>query len=231
MSIRSYISFFLIFFLFKDDIPIPKLKFEYIVHNRGDIYEGEDGTFFFPYQNIGTAPLILTDVRSNCGCLAPYCKREPTEPNGRDTVYARYDTKRIGPFQKTITVRSNGDIENGMTILRVSGRVLPYKMNEIQVQMTDSLRLVFSEFNTAEVYANGKTEFMLEMTNVSSDTLEVFASSLSQELFYVTEKSFQILPESTKIIQVKRNDKATGWYGTIRFDLSNKKRFSIDVLK
>ena len=193
MPTRSYISLFLIFFLLKDDIPVPKLKFEYIVHNRGDIYEGEDGTFFFPYQNIGKAPLILTDVRSSCGCLAPKYSLNPTEPDGRDTVFAKYDTKRLGPFQKTITVRSNGDKENVVTILRVSGRVLPYKMDEIQVQMTDSLALVFSEFNKAEMRVFGKAEFMLQLTNVSQDTLKVFASPLNQELFLVTEKSFEIL--------------------------------------
>lgn len=231
MSTRNYISLFLIFFLLKDDIPEPKLKFEYIVHNRGDISEGEDGLFFFPYQNMGTAPLVLTDVRSSCWCLVPIYSKLPTATGTNDTIFAKYDTKRIGPFNKTITVKTNETNANLITILRVSGRVLPYKMEEIQVQIPDSLPLAFSEYNKAELKVWGQAVFAIQLTNLSDETRVVEVTSNEDQLFYSSNPRVEIAPGAVKSIQIKLNNKASGWFGTLYFVLDNGKKFSIDVLK
>lgn len=231
MSTRNYISLFLIFFLLKDDIPEPKLKFEYIVHNRGDISEGEDGLFFFPYQNIGTAPLVLTDVRSSCGCLVPIYSKLPTASGANDTIYAKYDTKRLGPFNKTITVRTNESNVNLITILRVTGRVLPHKMDEIQVQIPDSLPLAFSEYNKAEIKVYGQERFSFQFTNVSNETRLLLITPNQNELFKSSVNSIEIAPGEMKLIQIERNANATGWFGNLKFHMDNGKHFSIDVLK
>lgn len=231
MSTRNYISLFLIFFLLKDDIPEPKLKFEYIVHNRGDISEGEDGIFFFPYQNMGTAPLVLMDVRSSCGSLVPIYSKLPTASGAYDTIFAKYDTKRIGPFNKTITLRTNETNVNLITILRVSGKVLPHKMDEIQVKFQDSIVLNFSEYNKSELKVWGQAVFAIRLTNLSDETRVVEVTSSEDQLFYSSNRRVEIAPGAVKSIQIKRNDKASGWFGTMHFVLDNGKKFSIDLLK
>jgi hypothetical protein len=231
MSTRNYISLFLIFFLLKDDIPEPKLKFEYIVHNRGDISEGEDGLFFFPYLNMGTAPLVVTDVRSSCGCLVPIYNKLPTASGANDTIFAKYDTKRLGPFNKTITVRTNESNVNLITILRVTGRVLPHKMNEIQVRFQDSIPLMFSEYNKSELKVHGQEQFSLQFTNISNETRLLLITPNEKDLFKSKVNSLEIAPGETKLLEIERNSNATGWYSMLRFHMDNGKHFSIDVLK
>jgi hypothetical protein len=218
-------------FILKYDIPAPKIKFEYIVHNRGDIGEGSDGLFFFPLENVGNTDLLIASVRSSCGCLAPRFNMRPVAPGERDTVFALYDTKRIGPINKTLVVATNELEHDKRIILRVAGRVLPYKMDEIQVRYQDSITLSFSEYNKAEIGVFGKTEFTLEFLNTSNDTLKIFASSRGPDLFNVIDDEFEILPGKSRSVRVKRNDKVKHFYGTIHFSLSNKKYFTIDVLK
>jgi translation initiation factor IF-1 len=155
----------------------------------------------------------------------------PVAPGERDTVFAFYDTKRIGPINKTLVVATNELEHDKRIILRVAGRVLPYKMDEIQVRFQDSITLSFSEYNKAEIGVFGKTEFTLEFLNTSHDTLKIFASSRGPDLFNVIDDEFEILPGKSRSVRVKRNDKVKHFYGTIHFSLSNKKYFTIDVLK
>ncbi len=231
MAAKGYISIFFLLFLFKDDLPAPKIKFEYIVHNRGDIYEDDEGRFFFPFQNIGTAPLLVSDVRSSCGCLVPFHRKEPIAPGANDTVFAKYDTKRLGPFNKTLTIRTNELEANVITILRVSGRVLSLPIDELEVQSSDSLRIQFNEYNKAEISASGQSEFALYFTNLSEDILTVHVSSPDKGLFYCKEKELSIAPRETKTVLIFKNANATNWYGTLTFELSSGKKFKIDVLK
>lgn len=231
MAAKGYISIFFLLFLFKDDLPAPKIKFEYIVHNRGDIYEDDEGRFFFPFQNIGTAPLLVSDVRSSCGCLVPFHRKEPIVPGANDTIFAKYDTKRLGPFNKTLTIRTNELEANVITILRVSGRVLPYKMDEIQVQLPDSLPLLFSEYNKSELKVWGQERFSFQFTNISNKTRRLLISSGTNDLFRSIRDTIEIDPGEMKMVQIERNANASGWYSTLRFKLDNGKHFSIDVLK
>lgn len=231
MSTRSYVSILFLLFLLKDDIPIPKIKFEYIVHNRGDISEGSDGRFFFPFQNIGAAPLLIADVRSSCGCLVPWHNKGPVEPNQRDTIFAKYNTERIGPFNKTLTVRTNADVGNKVIILRVAGRVLPHPINEIQVRIQDSTQLHLNEFNKAEMSAKGQKEFTIYFANISADTVNTKAIKREKALFESKDDTFTIAPRATYSVVILRNEKAENWYSTLIFELDNGKRFSIDVLK
>jgi hypothetical protein len=60
------------------------------------------------FSNIGEAPLILANVTSSCGCLAPvYYPKNPVLPGKSDSIVVQYDTKRLGVFSKTITITTN----------------------------------------------------------------------------------------------------------------------------
>ncbi len=57
---------------------------------------------------------------------------EPVLPGEWDTVYAQYDTKRLGNFLKTLTVISH-DNESLNTILYVKGEVLPREVQGLLI--------------------------------------------------------------------------------------------------
>ena len=115
------------------------IQFESIVQNKGSITEGSKCIFKFPFQNVGRTPLIIS-VRSSCGCLVPWWNNEPVLAGAWDTVYAQYDTKRLGNFYKTLTIVNYvGDALNFETTLYVRGEVLPKEIKGLLVYIDDDL--------------------------------------------------------------------------------------------
>ncbi|MCF8308125.1 MAG: DUF1573 domain-containing protein [Bacteroidales bacterium] len=106
-----------------------------IVYNYGKIYRNSDGTCQFTFTNTGKEPLVLSKVRSSCGCTVPEWPRKPILPGKKETIDVEYDTKKPGRFHKTITIYSNA--EKSPIVARIKGKVLkkeersiPEKSNE-----------------------------------------------------------------------------------------------------
>jgi len=99
----------------------PGLEFDVTEHQFGIIEKGGNGTFEFTFTNTGTEPLILSNVRSSCGCTVPSWPHEPIPAGGKETIKVKYDTNRLGQFSKTISVYSNAKEEP--IILKIAGEV------------------------------------------------------------------------------------------------------------
>lgn len=106
-----------------NDKNAPIITFENVEHDYGTIYKGDDGKCEFRFTNTGKEPLILSNPRSSCGCTVPIWSREPILPGKSGLITIIYDTKRTGPFNKTITVLSNA--KNKTVVLRIKGFVKP----------------------------------------------------------------------------------------------------------
>jgi hypothetical protein len=76
----------------------------------------------FIFKNPGMIPLIITDVKSSCGCTVADYPKQPIPAGGQGKITATYDAKLSGYFNKTITVYSN--TEEGMTELYIKGEVV-----------------------------------------------------------------------------------------------------------
>jgi hypothetical protein len=73
----------------------------------GTIKQGADGNREFVVTNTGDAPLIISNCAGSCGCTVPKCDNAPILPGKTSTVNVHYDTNRVGPFTKSVTVTSN----------------------------------------------------------------------------------------------------------------------------
>jgi hypothetical protein len=102
------------------------------VWDYGTIQQGADGSSFFAFKNTGTEPLVLSEVRSSCGCTVPRWPREPIMPGKSDTIKVKYDTKRLGQINKTITVISNA--VNNPVVLRIKGNVVEKPADVVPVK-------------------------------------------------------------------------------------------------
>jgi hypothetical protein len=102
----------------------PKIKFKYLIVERKDIEYNKDRDFLFPFKNIGKDTLLINNVRSSSGCVVGYGPREPILPGKKNVIKVIYDTKRVGPFQKTVAVTTNDPL-NPSIILTIKGNVLP----------------------------------------------------------------------------------------------------------
>ena len=101
---------------------IAKIEFESETIDYGTINKGADGIRVFKFKNTGTAPLIITRVKSSCGCTVPKKPDEPVLPGMTGEIEVKYDTNRVMPIRKTITVTSNA--ETPTIALKIKGLVV-----------------------------------------------------------------------------------------------------------
>ena len=100
---------------------IADIKFEKELHDYGTIDQGANGVYEFKFSNNGKEPLIISGARGRCGCTVPSYPKEPIPPGGQGLLKVSYDTKRVGTFNKTVTVTSNAN--SGTKTLTIKGVV------------------------------------------------------------------------------------------------------------
>ncbi len=98
-----------------------EMKFEKDAIDYGTIKQDADGTRKFVYTNTGKSPLIISEAHGSCGCTVPKYSKEPVMPGQKSEIDVHYDTHRVGPFSKTVTINHNG--KNSPTVIRISGTV------------------------------------------------------------------------------------------------------------
>ncbi len=100
---------------------VAKMEFKSETIDYGEIKKGSDGLRVFEFKNTGDAPLVIEDVKSSCGCTVPKKPEEPILPGKTGQIEVKYDTKRVGPIRKTVTVYSNA--EESVKALKIKGVV------------------------------------------------------------------------------------------------------------
>ncbi len=98
-----------------------EMMFKDTLHIFGKIWYQGNAEYDFVFKNTGKLPLIISDVKSSCGCTVPEWSKEPVLPKEKGVIKVKYDTKRIGEFYKIITVYSNA--LNSPVKLYVQGNV------------------------------------------------------------------------------------------------------------
>ena len=101
----------------------PQITFETEEHDYGTIEKGANGTYEFVFTNTGKEPLIITNCKGSCGCTVPSWPNEPIAPGASDMIKVKYDTKRIGAFNKSVTITSNAATPT--KIIKIKGKVNP----------------------------------------------------------------------------------------------------------
>ncbi len=101
---------------------VAKIEFKTDTIDYGTIEKGADGIRVFEFTNTGNAPLIISDVKSTCGCTVPKKPEAPIMPGQTGEISVKYDTNRVNPIRKTITVISNADTPT--VALKIKGEVV-----------------------------------------------------------------------------------------------------------
>jgi len=98
-----------------------KIEFKTETIDYGVIEKGSDGIRVFEFTNTGNAPLIISKVSSSCGCTIPNWSKKPVLPGKTGEIQVKYDTNRVNPIRKAITVISNADTPT--KVLKITGEV------------------------------------------------------------------------------------------------------------
>lgn len=80
----------------------------------------------FEFTNIGKEPVIISKVKSSCGCTVTGYDKSPVLPGQSSTITATYNARKLGTFRKMLTVTTNdfqpykliikGEVETDQTI-------------------------------------------------------------------------------------------------------------------
>ena len=98
-----------------------RIKFESTSHDFGTLTQGDPCSFTFKFTNTSDAPVKLTNVKASCGCTTPKWSREPIAPGESSEIPVKYDSNRIGAFNKSIRVTYEGSAQP--IVLFIKGKI------------------------------------------------------------------------------------------------------------
>lgn len=122
-----------------------KITTENTVIDCGQVVFRQPITAQFEMKNSGNKPLLITDMRTSCGCTTVSYPREAIPGGQTFTVSAVYDARQMGHFDKQIGLYSNAGGQP--MVLSVRGVVVanikdfdgqyPYTLGTLMVDTTD----------------------------------------------------------------------------------------------
>ncbi|MBU2952102.1 DUF1573 domain-containing protein [Tamlana agarivorans] len=102
----------------------PVLEFDKKEHDFGEIEAKTPVETVFSYTNTGNAPLVITDIKSSCGCTVPEdWSREPLAPGASGKFTVKFNGSGSNKVTKSITVTAN--TEKGTEVVKISAFVKP----------------------------------------------------------------------------------------------------------
>lgn len=101
-----------------------KIEFQKETHDYGEVKHGGNGQCTFTFTNTGSEPLIIQNAKGSCGCTVPSWPKEPIAPGASADITVKYDTKRPGAINKSVTITSNA-VNTPTKVIRIKGNVLP----------------------------------------------------------------------------------------------------------
>ncbi len=102
----------------KVDAPI---TFESKVIDYGSIDYNSNGERKFIFTNNGKEAIEIERAKGSCGCTVPTIANKIIEPGETGEISVKYDTKRVGPFTKNVTLTFKGNYK--ATFLTIKGDV------------------------------------------------------------------------------------------------------------
>ncbi|MBJ05162.1 MAG: hypothetical protein CMP65_04605 [Flavobacteriales bacterium] len=102
----------------------PKITFEKEIIDLGEFLQYDDSSSKceFIFTNTGKEPLIISKAKGSCGCTVPEWPKEPILSGETGSIKVNYDEKRVGSFNKSVTITSNA--QNATQILKIKGKVI-----------------------------------------------------------------------------------------------------------
>ena len=104
----------------RDNTPFkyPIMTFDRKVHDFGTIDDGAPQETVFSYTNTGDAPLVISEIKSTCGCTVPQdWSRAPLLPGESSQFTVKFNGKGANKTTKTVTVNAN--TQNGAESVRI----------------------------------------------------------------------------------------------------------------
>ena len=97
----------------------PAISFEEEEHDFGSIINGTPVETIFNYTNTGKSPLVISNIKTSCGCTVPEdWSKEPLAPGASAHFTVKFNGRGANQVQKTITLTTNTEKGNEMVKIK-----------------------------------------------------------------------------------------------------------------
>jgi hypothetical protein len=109
----------------ESDEPAPKITFEKVVHDFGELGPGTKNVCEFNFTNTGDGLLKITKVSKTCGCTPYTLAKKDYVPGESGVLKVKYNAaSQHGPIRKRLYVSSN-DKSNPKIALTIKAKIKP----------------------------------------------------------------------------------------------------------
>ncbi|MFP4846399.1 DUF1573 domain-containing protein [Winogradskyella sp. PE311] len=99
----------------------PVLELDKVEHDFGTIMNGTPVETIFKYKNAGNSMLVVSNIKSTCGCTVPSNYTKEVKPGEEGQFTVKFNGKGNGKVSKSLTMTTN--TETGSQIVKISAMV------------------------------------------------------------------------------------------------------------
>lgn len=148
-----------------------KLVFATKEKDFGTVWDTQDLTFEFAFENQGEGLLEITKIKPSCGCTTTSLSRTSFEPGMGEMIPMTWKPKGFGPQKKTITVSWNNGPDQ---VLNIAADIKPFVEAERVLRLGDLPQ-----------HVDHHTELVLKPAN---DSYRITNIKASNQFLTATEK-------------------------------------------
>ena len=174
----------------------PVMKFEKKEHNFGNIIEGDVVKHTFKFTNTGNSDLLITNVKSSCGCTVPeYPKNSIAVGETGEIEVAFNSSGKSGKQLKTITITAN--TETGIERLKIRTNI--YVKGTKQEDMVEEAAMEEVVIESTEDYEIEET--VIESTGDYSSNNDYYEKRRKEREAKELERNNLVLTHAKEIMR------------------------------
>lgn len=217
-----------------------KISFDKTTHDFGTIEKNSLAETVFTFTNTTDSPVKLSNVKASCGCTTPFYTKESIEPGKTGEIKVKYNTARMGPFTKSVTVRYDTGQTARPIVLYIKGKVEAGEPQEAVINYNHVVGgIAFDQINPNIGTLDSDKEKVLtfNIRNISPTRIQFKPEeTVAEPGFLVSMGKTDFQPGETGAITVKLVGDDMDFKGAFRKqvvlstteDESNKKTFTIN---
>lgn len=192
-------------------------------------------TYHFRFENRGDSPLVITDVRTSCGCLRAIFSRRPVPAGARGQIDVTFDPEnQAGSLNRRIYVYTNASATHPSARLTLCGEVLPTRehWSHYRVVLSPFLRARRAKVVFRQMSRSQQLTERIECVNTGQKPLRLttVASKCPQFVSFRTEPEV-IAPGQIADLEITINGKVAPDSSRQQFVLHIKNRSDETELK
>ncbi len=99
------------------------IEFDKLIHNFGQVQQGEIVGCYFKFTNTGENPLVINNVKPGCGCTTVNYPKKPILPGQKGEIEVRFDSRGFSGNQYKV-IRVDANIEKKSKELALTASVI-----------------------------------------------------------------------------------------------------------